>query len=495
MKRKGLFIPVVIGILALVSCLTVIVVLPHTRMVLDDFVYAADVHHVWLDTHSIGNVLRATVDRVIEIYRVHQGAFIASFPHTLNGTTFHERYYWIELLIHFLLFVWAVFRMGTVLFRRLLKMEVKDTITIIFALLAVFINFVPDSTDAFFAYNLCSMYTGFYSLFLIAVSYVVELLTLENGKRKSRGLAIKGCLFAFLSGGGHLSVSAIISVFLIFALIYAFKWRRDRFVSTLIISIFGIASSLINALAPGYRMRAEEGSVDYGMSPLKSIFYSGVHALEEINAFTTIYFIAMIFLVAVLVLKALSKHGGTYKFSHPLFVTVTLAIVSIFLYVPNYYAIGSVHYLRLKDASFFQYYWVMIGLLIYWLGYFSQKYMDDITRAVHYLENISLIKKNCFALIVIAASVLSTGKLDSVLSINLARRMINGEIPTYSKERDEWIETCLEHVGEDVTVNDLSNYPEAIDRWHVGLTPGEYNWVNGTIADYYRLNSFQVIYD
>ena len=204
-----------VGIICVFSCLIVVLAMPYARMVLDDFGYATRSHQIWISTHSLLKTINVAIEQVKITYYRNQGSFIATFFHAFNGTTFQEKYYFIALIIHFSIFIYAIWKMTYIVFRLVVKADWIDSLILFFLILGFSVNFVPDTTDAFYAFNLCSMYTGFYDLFLIAVAFFIECIvntSLSIDSRKKTITLIMCCLFIFLAGGGHLSVVAMIII-------------------------------------------------------------------------------------------------------------------------------------------------------------------------------------------------------------------------------------------------------------------------------------------
>ena len=103
------------GFLCIASCIILVLAMPCARMVLDDFGYAGRTHHAWMNTHSLLEVFKAAIEQIRVTYFRNQGTFVATFFHAFNGTAFREKYYFVSLFLHFGIFVFAIWKMTSVL--------------------------------------------------------------------------------------------------------------------------------------------------------------------------------------------------------------------------------------------------------------------------------------------------------------------------------------------------------------------------------------------
>ena len=99
------------GIITVISLVPVIMAMPATRMVLDDFGYAGDTHQVWVKTHSLIEMLKQAITVSKNYYLSWQGSLVSNFFYIFNPATFQEKYYWISLFFHFSVFVFSIYRM------------------------------------------------------------------------------------------------------------------------------------------------------------------------------------------------------------------------------------------------------------------------------------------------------------------------------------------------------------------------------------------------
>ncbi|MBR4456204.1 MAG: hypothetical protein IKS32_08265 [Solobacterium sp.] len=497
MKKLLKNFTILFGALTVVSLIPVIAVMPFCRMVLDDYVYAGSVHRVWVETRSLLPVLQEVLKEVIEFYYSWQGSVTAIFFYIFNASVFRESLYWINLIIHFAIVVYAVYRMSHAVFGSLIHNRKKTGVLLMFFLILFFsVQFVPASTDAFYAFNLCMIYTGYYSLVMVMTANVLE--SIAEGKPH----LIRITLLALFCGCGHLSMGVLMLGVLAAYALYAVLTERKLLVPSLISLGCGLLSLLFNALAPGYQVRASD--VDYGMSPVSSVFFSYVHSFEKFNEFTTIYTIGVFAAGLLLILhihanqirsSEVVRHGFSYRFPL-LFVFLSVSIYAS-MFTANYYALGDALYPRLNDAGYFAWYWLVFLNLVYLFGTLRVRrpeWIEALDEMLFYCVNRYAKVLPAAAAVFLAVSILSAGKLDAVLGINLGRRLMNGSVSRYTAERDAWIRVMEENPETDIVVDDLSGYIDAIDYYHIGIGyNGDRNWVNGAMSTYYHVNSFTVI--
>ena len=487
-------ITVLSALVSLAGMIPVLLSLPFTRMTLDDFVYAADTHIIWVEQHSVAKMLARAFERLFEVYMKWNGSLAANFFCAFHAGSFGEKYYWINLLIHFFIFSAAIWKMSETIFMNLLKSDRLSAVLCFALVLFVSVQFVPDSTDAFFAYNLASMYTGYYSFMILTTAYLLDFTVKEKPKVLTVLIA---CITAFMSVEGHLSVGIMFLSILICYWVVIFFTKHRISKPAILISLIAVAGFLINVLAPGYRNRASD--IDYGMSAISSVLFSFVHGLEKINSFTCIYTFMAFVIIAWLVLRSFAKRDDTPEgiYRWPLIALFGLFGIYASLFTANYYALGATTYPRLDDVAYFAFFWMVIFamvILIGWLNFHWDKELKKFFRMLgSWFENNPWKTIAAFGLLLVM-SVLSSGNLDSILGINLTRRLLNGDLKQFASERDQWTAACEANKGKDVVVDELTVYVDAIDKWHAGLDPEEYNWVNGNIANYYQVKTFTVNY-
>ena len=161
----------ILSVLLIGSLIPIISVTFCQRMVLDDFGYAAKSHNAWINTHSLLEMLKVSMENVKTFWYGWQGSIVSNFMFSFNAASFAEKYYWMNSLFIMSVFCFSAYYLTATVIRKCLKLEKYDSFLFLFFLLLLSFNFLPSAAEGFYFFNDAGNYTFFYSMICIHVAY------------------------------------------------------------------------------------------------------------------------------------------------------------------------------------------------------------------------------------------------------------------------------------------------------------------------------------
>lgn len=256
---------------------------------------------------------------------------------------------------------------------------------------------------------------------------------------------------------------------------------RKHIKRMIVLQIVVTIGLLMNALAPGYRVRADE--ISYGYSLSYSIIFAFIQTLKLFNSYSLFQTMFFVFIVVVFVIINVNKISLEMK--HPIIDTFVIIGVYTTQFIPPLYAIGFAETPRQLNIAYFSYLLVVMAITLIWCTY-----ARDFIK-LHFTFFGSIAKKGVHCLIILfITSILGTGDLNKITSIKALRSMQNNELSYYCEQRDVWIEIC-ESNNDVVYLPELIKPPQITDPWATGVA--EYDWAMNGLKNYYGLKEIHII--
>ena len=336
----------------------------------DDYGVSASVRAAWVETGSLGAVVRAAWDKTILMYNTWQGGFTPTFLSAFQPAVFGERYYaaaaWI-LLTAFVLC--AGFFLLTVL-RRLLHAD-GDTAAILTSLtLALMIHLQPDPSEAIFWFNSGVGYFLMEALLLLVLALVIRL-QLADTPGKRAWLTALLCPLMFLQGGSN-PVSGLISVLVVGGVaVYGFCTRGKCRAHNALLLIVLCAAFYLTVSAPGNAARAR--MIDGAMTnPVLAIVKACYYGAALWANWLTLPVLAALLLSLPLMVRVSRKSG--LLFSRPLLAAIAAAGLFCAQLAPTLYSGVFLGAGRTQDVYYYQYILLLFGLTFYLAGHATRRF-------------------------------------------------------------------------------------------------------------------------
>lgn len=364
LKIKGKHVIATLSIILLFLVIIPLFLLaPYDYASCDDFSYGIDTHRIFLQTHSIGAVLKTALSTVGRFYRTWQGSFSAIFLMAIQPAVWNEEAYCITTYIVITFLVLSEMLLAKCVIRDCLKSDHSTWITIISLVLSVQILWVPYPVEAFFWYNGSIYYSLYYSFSLLY--YCLLIRTLQRG---CRWYLVPAVILGVVIGGGNYPVALLALEISVLMCLYAFAARRERLKWILPPAAALLAAFLVNALAPGNAMRQANNTMTPALTSVVKSLYEGVLLIAKWSTLPmVIIFLALIPFLWKIIRKC------TCSFRCPALVSIiTIGLFSSQL-TPTIYAQSYTGPGRMQNIIFYSYMLLMLINIGYWMGWLRRK--------------------------------------------------------------------------------------------------------------------------
>ena len=471
----------------LISFIPLITVGMYNRASADDFNYTEITFHVWNESHSIIELLKAAVATTIEFWKTWQGLYSSAFLLSLQPGIFGSEYYAATGIIMLILIVGSAVLFSIYILKRLFSRKTLEAVTVGFAMSFLMVQYMPSSVEGVYWFNGAINYGFFYAYLLFHICVLIELQRTASARKKS--LVFVLCLVnVFILGGGN-HVIALMSILsaVVVTIICLIKDKRLNYLN-IIIFLSSIGFLSLNISSPGTKIRAiaiggeSLGKVNVFWAVFRSMWES-MRNISDWFGFKELVFI-------ILLLPILSELTGyirnryNFQFKYPLMVIIgSVAWLSI-MYCPPFYALGRSGADRLINIVYYSYVLLVFVDAVYLIGWMQNFVRKEcfsklqITNGVFFSTIIVLI----FALFF--ANVLDTWCFEAL------KELYTGEAAEYAEQYDERDEYLANSEGLDVTVSSFEAKPKML--YFDDIVEDEEDWKNEAVSVYYKLKSIKI---
>ena len=336
----------------------------------DDYSNGLPTYRAWVQTGSIGPVLKAAWDRVYDLYFGWQGTFSAIFLFTLNPMIFGEQYYQIGPWLILTMLIAGNFVLIFTIFGRLFNAPKAECciITAVWTILCT--QFLPRASQGIYWYTGAVYYTLFFSFSALAFAVLLRFLLRKEGERGA-GRLITASIMFLIVGGGNL-VTGLTTAVVLVSMEAFLLWKKRSDWKPMLIPVFCYMVSFgLNVAAPGNSARqtffAQPGLFE-------AVWLSFRQAALSLGKWFTLPVWALI-LILVPVLWRIAVRTGI-RFEYPALVTLYSVCLTGVMFYPPIYAMTE-HNLnnlgRITNIIFFGMLFLAIFNIFYWIGWLVQR--------------------------------------------------------------------------------------------------------------------------
>lgn len=450
----------------------------------DDYSYAAATRQVWLESHSVWQVLKEAAATSASRYQTWQGTFTSIFFMALQPAIWTERAYAATPFIMTGILSVSVYYLIHVITVQYLKATRRESTILSLLILFTVIQCMVGKTDAFFWYNGSVHYIVPFSFLLLMHGALLSSL-LATGKKKRRRLLSASLYALFVGGGNYVSglAACVCSLSLLLLLLYLKKLKEQKGAAVPILVL--VISFLINMAAPGNAVR--EAAVQ-GMPPIKSIMVSFRYTLAyAIDDWTTWTILALV-LFSVPVLWKIVKNTD-FRFPCPALLAVYSYCLVSCAFTPAIFATGNIEALRIQNIIFILYILLLFlnaGYLLGWACHHLHLHgKDNAAREVFspvwkkYLLFVSLLLFFCLGITI-------KPNPDYYTTTAAVMELVTGEARAYGKEMEQRLE-ILQLPDKDIVLPHIQTQPALL--YHSDITDNAKDWSNIAMSRYYNKNS------
>lgn len=313
------------GLLFVLSMIPVFYLCAYARPSGDDYGYAVYTHAAWLETHSVWEVIKASVYTVQHFYQSWNGDWVTVFLFSFMPDTFGPGLYWIGCVIMILVMVISTMLFLHEIFVKVLKIPKEDSFLYSMLILFLSYQFIPSGKIGVYWYVGAVHYILPHAAALIGIVCIIRFL------RNKKISSLLGTIFcAVFTGGSSYFSSLALFIVLFFAILL--YMRKDKKVLWLLTALLaGGISFVIQCISPGNTVR---GGSDFGfhigrifetigLSIIQSIEMIGNWAVDK----TWIFLVFILF--AVLAWESMKKSKADFSYRLPgVFILIMYGIYS-----------------------------------------------------------------------------------------------------------------------------------------------------------------------
>ena len=281
----------------------------------DDFSYAAETRHTYLETGSVLKAAARAVETSMESYFDWQGTYSSCFLMAMQPAVFGTKYYHLTGFIMLGAMFAAYLALFWVLCYKALHFTKTTTLTMFSLTYIASVQMVKSIPEAFTWFNGAVHYTFNHSMFILFLA--LTILLYMNVSKKDNGVAkvIKTallCVFGFLvAGGNNITVltGTVILVMLVASVFLYYRFYKKESVQKYALLVPVVLSFIIGAMvnfgAPGNKERMEAvGDHNSFVGTVIASFISGGYSVYY--NFTVELFVILV-LVAIICWFEISK--------------------------------------------------------------------------------------------------------------------------------------------------------------------------------------------
>lgn len=429
----------------------------------DDFEFVLPAAQAWLETGSLGAVVRAIVQKTAEKYQTWQGNFFSTALFGVTPMVFGVKWYFLDNWMMLALLCLSVGYLLKGLVCHWLRAD-RDTFWIVYsAVMVLIVQFMPSISYSLFWHN-GGQYTTAACSLLIALGLVARCMQ-EQTKR--RGILRGVCLA--LSGialGGSFYGPAL-GAFVLCAFVTAISWiRRDRSrVYCTVLMLFFTAALIVSVMAPGVALRQERTGTGESAGVVFTLITAVLDSFDLCGKWLSPQLLGMLMLILPVLWKPLRDSKCTFRC--PLGVFVMLYGLFSASLAPGIYTGFGYDTARYMNVVYFYFLMMAVGTAVYFEGAlirWLERVQGEKAYAAHLLKaSAELGKRFCAVYLALALFFTVMGgfafTIMNTSSVSALKSLATGEAKQFRQEmavREEYIRVTDSDV---VDVKPLSVQP------------------------------------
>lgn len=453
----------------------------------DDFEMSLWCRKAAVETGSLLQVIKRAVDYAIYKWQVWQGSFSSLFVMALQPGIWGDQYYPLGVVFIIVGLLVSSFTLTYILMVK--QVGASKSVWLILTSLPVWYWFfrVMYTEEAFYWWTGASYYTGFHSWVMLLLALAFYIYTeWENIGPVKKKLLYAVCILCFFLGGGNY-LSALLQ-FLVLGGIFITAARTKKKSSRILLAytLSALGGLLLSVLAPGNQTHMNN-DIQSDISVVEAILIAIRDGLEDISQWTNMSVVMLFVFMLPFVWKLV--RGCSYKFRFPLLATILSGGLFLAEYAPTSYAYGGYEPGRIVNLYYWNYYWLILFNVIYWVGWIDRKLH---TICKDKIDRVAAAQKNWQPIYIMLAGVLLLLSINNFGIKNSNFYLVYAELKNNNYQyvdifMEERTQFFREHQGEDVIIPGIP-YKSAI-TFFGDIFPNTDHLVNTTMAEYYGVKS------
>lgn len=450
----------------------------------DDFGFAQDVHHAWVESHDLGTALEAAIQSIRDTRQTWQGTFTGTIFSNLQPGVFEESWYFLSsfflltaFLACFAFFFHTVFG--------LLGVGRYGRMTLSALALTLLCQLMPDPGEAFYWFNGGVGNLFIYSLLALSLGLSVRLM---DQPRRSRRiwLMIALCLLMVLLGGGSYSGGLFGLSLYGLALVWMFARRRARRWHFAALWLIFAAFFLYSMSAPGNQVRA--GYIQYSVSPVKAVMQALYYGTALMGQYISLPLAGVTVMAWPFLWQA--ARNSRYAFRHPWLMTLVMGGLFCTQLTPPLYSIASIGGGRIVNTYFISFVCLWILWVYYMTGFIARRLNQSLSLRslkAFVLTGLCLAGVGCMGVKIESSPLYGVQNLNGAQA---ALSILSGEAAQYHREMSEREALLSDPTTTEVTLKPLTAVPSVL--MDDLLQPYAVYDVRPTLMKYYQKEAIHI---
>lgn len=464
---KQNWLTVALALLLLASLVPIVLVGRYAHPFGDDLSFSRFVHLAAEEGSSTLAALGYTVKR---FYFGWQGTYAGTVLMALQPGLISEGAYALTPIILLAALALSTLALSHALLCRWLGQSRAVWLGVTAGILLVTVQNQISPNESLFWWNGSIYYTFFYALTLLLATCMIRLRLEPDHPRLLLGAALT---LAVVVGGGNYVSGLLACVLLAVFAGMCLLWDRKRIWQPILVESVLVTCFLINALAPGNRVRQAQ---NVGMAPAKAVLTAIGQAGKDLVGWFDLTVLGLLICLIPVLWRAVEKTRFTFPL--PGLVAVGTFLILACQNTPHFYALSTAGPGRLRNIVYDSYIWLLALTLGYLLGYLSHRWtIPKRPRSAHLLVAAGLAV--AVAGFVLAAPQTTTGQCVQALA--------DGSAAAYDTQQYAWVQALSDPNAEDVVVPALTVRPPLL--YNYNLTDNPESFANVAAANYYGKRS------
>lgn len=452
----------------------------------DDYSIGSQCHQVWLNSHSVLQVLWTGIVKAADDWKNWMGYFTSNFLMAVPPSTFGERFYVLTTWIMLGMLSFSTIYLLHAIFTKVLKGDKYVSLSISVIALFITVQCMVGRVEAFYWYSGAANYIFVHSMSLFYYGLLIGYIY-DKGKKRIWDLAAATFL-GFFTGGGNQMTALNVAVVLLVAigfLCFLKKWKEYM---ALLLPIgtfyFGF---ILNVAAPGNWVRASGAS---GMNPLKAVLVSFYYCLEYCMSEWSGWPIAIMVIALIPLFWNLTKRTE-FQFKYPLVVVFFGYCLVSAMMTPPLFAVGNIGAGRLKALAFTMYILVLTMCVGYVTGWVRKtiENLTDLTAFEQFSSSQILCLLGCVIFLGLGSIITIIPDPHYYTFSSALTDIFNGNAESYGNALAERIEV-YKSGDTTVEVEALPSQPELL--YFSDIKSDAEDWENRGLCRFYGLESVKV---
>ena len=403
----------------------------------DDYGYSAASHQVWLQTHSLIEVIKTGIETTKSMCMSWNGDWFSVFLFTLMPEVFVNRSFWIVPLFWSIATIFATYYFLYQLLTRWLGFKNYITVMITGVVMLISYQWVPSSGIAFYWYVGVIHYVMPHVIALILLGFLVRYI--QTGKMKYMVYSALG----MIAIGGS-SYYAAFLVFFAYILVISCGMKKSRKLGWIILPLFtGIVALYLQVTAPGNEARVGESIGFTIQKAVETIWGALTQGIVSIAGYMSDspFIILLLLLIAIILWMGLLQVDTKFQFRYPLLFAGYLYGVYAATFTPEIYAATEI-----SGGPPTMEFWTFILTSVLVIGYTEGWILTFLRKRLHLKDTewCHLHVLLPYVVFFLLAIIVWKSELKETLFYESVEYIASGKAADYKQQMDSQLEILLD---------------------------------------------------